>query len=176
MLFRSEEDRVREWTSEDVDLVKDVAERVALALEQFRAFDETRVALTETEEQAQRLTDLNEMAAQLSAAADLDDVYRIVAVWTNRVLRGERASLALLTPDRKGLEVYGLDGVQGAIPMGAVLPRKGTWIGEVVNGRRVRRLDDLRNESYPEARQLAEQGLRAGWRARCDPNGRGAAA
>jgi PAS domain S-box-containing protein len=156
-----EEDRVREWTSEDVELVKDVAERVALALEQFRALDETQVALSETEEQAQRLTDLNEMAAQLSAASSLNDVYRIVATWTNRVLRGDRASLALLTPARDGFEFFGLDGAQGAIPLGAVLPRQGTWVGEVVDGQRVRRLDDLRDEPYPEARQLADQGLRS---------------
>ncbi len=154
-----EADRAREWTEEEVGLVKDVADRVALALEQFRAFDETQVALSETEEQAQRLADLNEMAAQLSAAASLNDVYRIVAIWTNRVLHGERSSLALFTPERDSFEIFGLDGVQGAIPLGATLPREGSWIGQVVDGQRVRRLDDLRREPYPETRQLAAQGL-----------------
>ena len=161
MIQVEEEDRAREWTSEDVELVKDVAERVALTLEQFRAFDETQIALSETEEQAQRLTDLNEMAAQLSAAASLNDVYRIVATWTNRVMRGDRASLALLTSTREEFEIFGLDGVQGAIPLGAALPRKGTLVGEVVDSQRVRRLDDLRDETYPDARQLAAQGLRS---------------
>ncbi len=37
----------REWTEDDQELVEGVAERVALALEQFRAFDETQNALAE---------------------------------------------------------------------------------------------------------------------------------
>jgi PAS domain S-box-containing protein len=42
-----EEDTDRTWTSEEEELVGDVAERLALALEQFRAFDETQRRATE---------------------------------------------------------------------------------------------------------------------------------
>jgi signal transduction histidine kinase/HAMP domain-containing protein len=154
-----EEDSDRTWTAEEVELVKDVAERVALAVEQFRAFDATQIALTETEEQAQRLAELNAMAAELSAAPDLNAVYRIVATWTDRILRGDRASLTLLTADGEAFDLYGLDGVQGAIPLGTKLPRKDTWIGVVADGGRVRRLDDMSREPYLETKQLSGQGL-----------------
>ena len=43
------EDADREWTREELDLIEGVADRVAQAVEQFRAFDETAAALSDME-------------------------------------------------------------------------------------------------------------------------------
>lgn len=149
----------RDWSSDDLMLIEAVADRVALALEQFRAFDATQSALSETAEQAQRLALLNELAAEISAAEALDDVYRIVAARTDEVLGSDRASIAMLMANGERFEMYGLDSVQGSIPLGARLPRAGTWVGEVLRGRRARALSDMSQVPYPEAQQLAKQGL-----------------
>ncbi|MBN1563493.1 MAG: GAF domain-containing protein, partial [Anaerolineae bacterium] len=153
------EDAARDWSADDLALVEAVADRVALALEQFRAFDETQQALNETAVQAQRLSLLNDLAAEISAAETLADVYRIVAVRTDEVLTSDRASIAMLTPDETRFEIYGLDGERGAIPLGAQLPRAGTWVGEVIDGNRARVLPDMAVVPYLEAQQLVKQGL-----------------
>jgi PAS domain S-box-containing protein len=152
-----EEDR--EWSADDMMLIEVVADRVALALEQFRAFDETQNALSETAIQAQRLALLNELAAEISSAETLADVYRIVAARTNEVLGSDRASMAMLTPSETQFEIYDLDGERGAIPSGTTLLRVGTWTGEVLNKRRAVALPEMADMPYPETRMLVQQGL-----------------
>ncbi len=60
-----EEETEREWTSEEKELVEDVAERLALALDQFRAFDDTQKRATEMEAVA-------EVGAHAAATLDPD--------------------------------------------------------------------------------------------------------
>ncbi len=153
------EDNDREWTREELDLIEDVADRVAQAVEQFRAFDETAAALGDMEEQAKRLAELNRMASEMSAAHDMTTVYRIVATRTNNILRSDRSSIALLLPESDTFELFGLDGERGSIPLGTRLPLEGTWVGHIAGSGLPGLLGDMRGVDYPETRQLSEQGL-----------------
>lgn len=65
------------WSDEEVALVDGVAERLSLALEQVRAFDETRHLLAQTEQQAARLETVAEVSTQASTILDADQL-----LWT----------------------------------------------------------------------------------------------
>ncbi len=117
--------------------------------------------LADTEDQARRLALLNRMATEISAAESIDAVYSIVARYAARVLHSERASVALLNDDGTQFEFLGLDGVEGAIPAGTILPVAGTHIGTVLEAGELQVVPDLRELDAPEVRQLAEQGLAA---------------
>ncbi|NDJ78463.1 MAG: GAF domain-containing protein, partial [Chloroflexi bacterium] len=155
------EDSERQWSRDEYALIEGVAERLALAVEQFRAFDQTQAALGITERQAERLVTLNEMAREMSAAADLEEVYKIVAARTSQVTASDRTSLGLVLPNGKTVELYSLDGVEGALPMGTRIPVDGTMMGHVISLRDLINVGDIRTLDFPETRQLAEHGLRS---------------
>ncbi|MBN2304580.1 MAG: GAF domain-containing protein [Anaerolineae bacterium] len=146
--------RVDSFTRQDMNVMTILASQIAAAVNNAQLF-------AESEEQARRLAMLNEMAAEMSAATSVNDVHKIVAHWTKTITGSDRVSLTLLTPDSSGLEVFALDGVKGAIPVGAMLPIKGTAVGDCLSQREVLVINDLKKSDYLEAPQLAEQGLRS---------------
>jgi PAS domain S-box-containing protein len=62
----------RDWDTEEIRLVNDVADRVALVLEQMRASDETRAALAQTEELARQLQTVAEVSSQVTSTLDAE--------------------------------------------------------------------------------------------------------
>lgn len=65
------EDGGREWQPDEIQLVEEVADRIALAVEQLRAFDETQAALTQTEQ-------LYNANRRIVSAGDLQEVVAAV--------------------------------------------------------------------------------------------------
>jgi len=68
----------REWSAEDHELVRSVAERVALALEQFRAMDDTQNALAERIERENLLRSIIDTTPDWIYAKDLNFRYMLV--------------------------------------------------------------------------------------------------
>ena len=91
-------DEMAEWDEADLRAVEAIVEQVGLALENQRLFDQTQAALAETERQARRLAQLNEIGAYLSAARFLEDVVAIVHRQTNELLGGQWVGMVLIDP------------------------------------------------------------------------------
>ncbi len=92
------------FTEENILAFSTMAGQLAIALENASLFsDREKTAaeivtiLSETEQQAQRLTALNEMGAALAATSKIDEVYQIVSATILSLVDGDRASLALVT-------------------------------------------------------------------------------
>lgn len=64
----------RHWDVEEQRLVSDVAERVALVLEQMRASDETRHALSQTALLAEQLQIVADISGEVASTLSLDDL------------------------------------------------------------------------------------------------------
>lgn len=124
--------------------------------------------------QAHRLQKLNELVVALSQAPRVADAYKLVAQYTREIVGAARVSIALLEdPDIDNdkdkdddndplfLEVYGLDGTQGALPLGMKLPIAGTQIGHVVQSKQPVRVMDTANSHYLDCQQLSKMGVAA---------------
>jgi GAF domain-containing protein/HAMP domain-containing protein len=69
----------RQLSTEERELVQEVAERMALALDSARLFEQTESALSEARRLAQRERLINRITSQLRGAATVDEVLRIAA-------------------------------------------------------------------------------------------------
>jgi GAF domain len=118
--------------------------------------------------QAHRLQKLNEMVVALSLAPRVKDAYKIIAQYTREIVGAARVSISILgshqdesiSPpiedndgnliysDQDYLEIYGLDGEEGALPMGLQLPIHKTQIGHVAMTRKPVRVMDCGNCEY----------------------------
>lgn len=157
------------FTEENVPAFVAMAGQLAIALENASLFNEREAATTameavlaNTEQQAYRLTGLNEMGTSLAAAAKLDDVYQIIGSLILTLIEGDRASLALITETGDSAEVFALQGEKGAIPTGTTLPFTGTAVGLAIQENSIVQLPkDSPLATYADSRQLAQKGLRS---------------
>jgi GAF domain-containing protein len=116
----------RVWTEDERILVEEVVDQLSLALENANLFQQTQVALSETDELARRLTILNEMSEQLSQTADFDAICQITIDKTYQIFPMERVSLTMVTADKEHVEVRAIRGEEGTLEMGTLLPLAGT--------------------------------------------------
>lgn len=124
--------------------------------------EELQVALGITEQQAERFARLNEMSASLNQTNSLDDIYHVVGLYTQKILSGDRASLALVDPNRETFAISGLSGEKGVIPLDTHLPIKGTGVGKVISTGKLHRFpQDGELEQYMDTSQMAKVGMQS---------------
>jgi len=85
-----------------------VAETVAIALENRRLAQATQAALAETEDQAHRLTLLNEMGEQLNRATTRDELFTVAVTKTREIVGAQWSSLYMLTEAHTHFEVINI--------------------------------------------------------------------
>jgi GAF domain-containing protein len=83
-----DDDGARQWTDEEIVLVEAVAERMALAAENLRLFDETQ-------RRAERERVIREISDQMQRATGMEALMRIMAEGLNRALGGSRTYVRL---------------------------------------------------------------------------------
>jgi len=149
------------FDEENIAVFQSMANQLANAVENARLFERTQAVLNETEDQARRLTLLNEMSEQLGQAASLDEIFTIASVTTSKVFGASRASVALLTDEGDSFRVLALRGKDGAFPVGAQLPVEGTAIGVVARENRLLINPDTLVSDFVDLIDLAQQGIRS---------------
>ncbi|MBI5928060.1 MAG: GAF domain-containing protein [Chloroflexi bacterium] len=90
------EDSEREWTEYELGLLREAAELVAQATEQYRTVDET-------EKRANELAIVAQVSATAASIQDLDSLLQTVADLTKNEFRLYHAHVYLLSPDRNFL-------------------------------------------------------------------------
>ena len=154
------EDAERPLTTDELSLIEQVSDQVALALENARLFEQTRVALGETEDQAQKLAALNEMSAALNRAGDAQEAMSIAVQNTLNIMGANRASVAIVDPSGEFFEVYAVTGHKALMPQGHRLPVAGTAVGASIRQNRVLILPlEAPLEGFIDSRTLADQGI-----------------
>ncbi|MBE2202387.1 MAG: PAS domain-containing protein, partial [Anaerolinea sp.] len=118
------------------EILTAVAERLSSHVENLRLTAQTEVALAQTEQQAERLSLLNEMGAALSKANTLADIYQAAARYTGQILDGDSTSLALLNPAGGSLTLIALEGIEAGNIIGENLPLAGTAIARALHEQR----------------------------------------
>ncbi len=116
------EDDEDEVDSEIADIVRAVVEQLEARIENLRLADQTQIALAESEEQAQRLGQLNEMSAALNHATSLMDIYNVAVVEMSKVMSVDQVGLSLLSDAGDCFEVTAVWGDGSDLPLGTHIP------------------------------------------------------
>ncbi len=143
-----------EFKDPEVEILTRFAELASLTLDNARLF-------TQTQEQAKRLSLLNEMGRKMSLANSTDEIIQVVTEYIPQVVPADRVSVALLTETNDSLEVYALRGASGVLSVGEQLPIKGTNAGLAFREHRLINIPDLLESDALDARQLSGKGIRA---------------
>ncbi|MEL7005450.1 MAG: GAF domain-containing protein, partial [Bacteroidota bacterium] len=115
--------------------------------------------LEELERYAESLTLINEMSQLYNGTEEYDDIFKITASYTPRVLTSAaRASITLLDEGGHTFSVFALQG-NAAIPLGSRVPLENTAIGEAVGRKELVHENDLNSKDYSDYRLLQEGGL-----------------
>jgi len=153
------------FSEEDIVAFQTMADQLANAIENARLFEETQIALSETEDQARRLTLLNEMSEQLGRVTNFDEILDVAAVKANQIFAADRASVAILTPEGDNIEVFALHGAEGATPTGTLMPVEGSEMGIAMREKRLVIEQDSLRSGLGDIRSFIVAPLFAGPRA-----------
>lgn len=93
-----ETDQARTWTEDEIGLVKEVSEQVALALENARLFEEAQI-------RAEELAVLNELAQALSARFNVDEVLEEAHRGASRLISAENFYVGLYDPEAEQITI-----------------------------------------------------------------------
>jgi len=134
---------------------------IANIIDQNRAERERERLLKYTEQQAENLAHLNEMNTALNQTQTIEQIYKLTGEYTQKITKDERASLALLTPDKQMIELFGLSGLEGAVPLGTKFPVQGTGIGYALQeNRQICYPEEVSMDTYLDTKKMEDQGLK----------------
>jgi GAF domain-containing protein/HAMP domain-containing protein len=92
----------RELTDDERSIVQEIAQRMSLALESARLFEQTQAALGEARRLAQREQMVNRITGQLRAATTVDEVLQIATAEMRRAVHASWAAAELKPPAGSG--------------------------------------------------------------------------
>lgn len=144
------------------ELVSAVADALVAHLENLRLTRATETALAQTELQARRLVELNEMSAELNKVAKLDDLILLALQQTPKILGADVAGLALLTADAKYMEAFiEQEGklIQIISPEGSVIPMENTSAEYVIQTRKALIVPELSQSSMLDLQDMSRAGM-----------------
>ena len=92
----------RQLSTEERELVQEIVQRMALALESARLFEQTQSALGEARRLAQRERLINRITSQLRGAITVDEVLRIAADEMRHSVQAAYTAIELKSPSKAG--------------------------------------------------------------------------
>jgi GAF domain-containing protein/HAMP domain-containing protein len=116
----------RSISDDRLRLAETIVYQAAAAVQNASLFEQTEAALAETEEQARRLAQLNEMSTALNQAETIDGIYQIAVAETPKILTVDRVSLPLLNDTGDTFELVAFSGAESGLPLGIQLPAEGS--------------------------------------------------
>lgn len=118
-----DKDPDRIWEPEELQLVEQVHNQLELALENANLFQQTQLALAETDEQARKLRLLNELSERLSQANNLTEVYNITAKISLEIFNADSSTVAIWNESWTDLEIRAAVGSHYENQIGFKVPR-----------------------------------------------------
>ena len=119
------------------EIIEVITEQLGARIDNLRLAEETQQALQETEEQAQRLAQLNQLSTALSQAVSISDIYQSAVEESPAVVPANRVSLALLAESGEHFDVVATWGEVTDMPVGTQLLAAGSPLQKAVQERRI---------------------------------------
>lgn len=124
---------VQGLSQEDADLLSSIANQTAIALENARLLTQTQAALAETNEQAHRLTLLNQLTEEISRMETLDDIVAVLMQSVPEMIDAVRISLHLIDEDDATmLRVAGVFGEVADVGVNERIPLEGSPMADAL--------------------------------------------
>ncbi len=150
VLNEVEDEGELELEEEAAEIMAAIAERLSARLENLRLSEQTELALAQTEQQAKRLASLNEMAAAVNAAQEIEEMFQIATEQTLQIVGGDRVSATLLNETHDAITVIAASGVAGAVKVGKILPlTEEVGVETAVREFRVVKIQESHEQGWP---------------------------
>jgi GAF domain-containing protein len=137
------------YSNVDLALVEGIASHVSVAIQNAQLFEQTQLALAETEDQASRLALLTEMGQALTGATTLEEVYQATAERAHKILDSNRTSVTMLDDDGEYYTILALGGEAGISSLGERQPLEGSNVGVAVRENRLVVVNQSKDTGLP---------------------------
>lgn len=151
-LAKIDSDPTREWNPNEIQLVEQVHNQLELALENANLFQQTQMALAETDEQARRLRLLNELSEKLSQASHMQEIYESTADAALEIFAGSSTSIVVREEDF--LQVRAASGHNVEIASGDKISLEEAPQYRLVEQQRILVVSHLNNPDLPAIRSM----------------------
>ncbi len=145
-LYLTEKEGAGEFTDEDEEIVRLLAAQAAVAIENTRLYESTRLW-------SRQLESLNEVSEALATEADLSHLLQLAVTRLRELLDARAVMIQLPTSDGLSLEVEAADGDHAEQLLGLRLERERSKSGRTLIRKRSERIDSLIDD--PEVDQAA---------------------
>jgi GAF domain-containing protein len=149
------------WADDDLTAVVAIAEQVGLALENQRLFDQTQAALAQTEIQATRLSQLNDLGTDLQTAPDLHSILTLAGRYMHQIFSDIYTSVALQGEDGQRLDIYALKPAGEAEFVATSYDLDQTALGIAMRTQLTQRLDYDPDSDFLDIRDFSREGYHA---------------
>lgn len=149
------------WAEDDLTAVLAIAEQVGLALENQRLFDQTQQALAQTENQANRLSQLNEMGTDLQTAQDLHSILSVTGRYVYQIFHNSQTSIAIQRDNAPHLDVYIMTEDGQVEYTTSAYNIDHTALGIAMRTQLPQRLDYDPDSEFADIRDLSREGLQS---------------
>ena len=121
---------------------------------------EKNVQLISLEKEQVSLT-LSHFTLEIVKANSDKEIFSLLADYLPLILPAERCSITLLTPDEKQLEIYALNGSDGALSIGKFLPLSNSFAGDSILENKTLWHSNYKNSLKVDAQQLYSQNIKS---------------
>ncbi len=155
------------WSEEDQELLLQVANLVAVAVDNAINFENARVAEIELKRRIDQLRLLLDVTNNIASNLDLRELFKVISQCLRGVTRHDVAGLVLYDPESGQLRAHAIDFPQkkDIFEEGEVFPMEGTPSGLAFTSRRtvlVRNLELERFSTTPLVKILRAEGVKSG--------------
>ncbi|MBW8011718.1 MAG: GAF domain-containing protein [Chloroflexi bacterium] len=113
------------YADDDENFMQQLISLLASIIENRQLFETVEDALAGSEEQARRLSLLNEMSEELTLAANIQDIARIATTKTQEIMNAKRVSLTQVESDSNSAKILAVSGIHSDVPIGSQVPLEG---------------------------------------------------
>lgn len=150
------------FTTEDINIYTTLAAQIAVAQQNAKRHTQTQTALTQTAEQARRLSILNNMSATLTKATNVDTIFKIIGNQITELMHDSIVSVALLNNNATAFEIIVLNGSYGAAATGRKMTLANTGIGLAIRENQIKQFpQDAPFSHFEDTRALAIAGVQS---------------
>jgi formate hydrogenlyase transcriptional activator len=157
--------RPNAFSAEDIELICQSANQIAIAVDNALNFERARVAEQEANRQSDRLQLLLNLNNAIASALDLPALFRAVSASLRQVFQHDFAILGLYDERKKELSAYAMDSADGLnlFEEGMLAPIEGTPAELAITTKRAVIIGpgDAQKYSSEMVRRSVEQGLRS---------------